>query len=57
MTTTRERLRTLGIDLPRAWELPEGVRRTFQAVRVHGGGGVSSLAFNVRTIVEATVAV
>jgi enamine deaminase RidA (YjgF/YER057c/UK114 family) len=37
MTATDERLQTLGIELPRPWQLPDGVRQTFQIVRVHAG--------------------
>jgi enamine deaminase RidA (YjgF/YER057c/UK114 family) len=37
MTSTMQRLDTLGADLPEPWRLPEGIRQTFQIVRVHGG--------------------
>ena len=37
MTSTMQRLETLGADLPEPWRLPDGVRQTFQIVRVHGG--------------------
>ncbi len=37
MTQTLERLRTLGVELPQPWRLPEQVRQTFAIVRIHGG--------------------
>jgi enamine deaminase RidA (YjgF/YER057c/UK114 family) len=37
MTSTMQRLETLGADLPEPWRLPDGVRQTFQIVRVHAG--------------------
>jgi enamine deaminase RidA (YjgF/YER057c/UK114 family) len=37
MTSTMQRLDTLGADVPEPWRLPDGVRQTFQIVRVHGG--------------------
>ena len=37
MTRTLDRLQDLGVELPEPWRLPEGVRQTFQIVRVHKG--------------------
>ena len=35
--STMQRLDALGADVPDPWRLPDGVRQTFQIVRVHGG--------------------
>lgn len=37
MAQTLERLRTLGVELPEPWRLPEHVRQTFGIVRIHEG--------------------
>jgi enamine deaminase RidA (YjgF/YER057c/UK114 family) len=39
MTQTLNRLRSLGVELPEPWRLPDGVRQTFEIVRVHAGIG------------------
>ena len=37
MTEHRCGNRALGVDLPEPWQLPDGVHRAFEIVRVHGG--------------------
>ncbi len=37
MSATEQRLAALGIELPQAWRLPEGLHRSFEIVRVHDG--------------------
>jgi enamine deaminase RidA (YjgF/YER057c/UK114 family) len=39
MTQTMRRLHALGVELPEPWRLPDGVRRTFEIVRLHDGIG------------------